>query len=550
MYQLRNCNVRSPDDLLSFLGRCEPLNQYEMVVLCKGASAKHIIGKSASDDLLVAVLNYVSRTGTKDTHRDELQRMSEIFHNALADLWASMHKDGILRETWLNTHKHLCSVLVDASDIEVVLACNGEYSTVEPQLRRLVAAGPLGASLFGKSKAMVTGVSFAKMIKHEVENLMSKSSIGPSEIQEFRNACHQKVIEFKCGSSTKALPKRDLKMEFLTMSLEMKGVQDPELEIEYYLGAALKMEGLTAKDGLGRYPHEEYILPQRTDRDCKVALAVLKPYLDGRKLGSDLLASRADASIKEVQAAFTCKAAEKITALDRSFAVDVACLSSGCLQETLVKVFEGMVLAALPSETKTIAYAAVVAELEALKEKPIAKMVPAKIFEELETVQETVIGLKSGEAPKASLTTSSNKFYIAAMQKLPFFQKVKVEQAAEGKTKSVELTGAEALKHQFEQIAAKVESKPSSLKIQDFDVFHAFKFLLSQQHEQKLGPLVKEVIKARGGSSSGAASASSDTAPGAGGKGPKSTAKTSNGASKDSKPKGGSNMASFLAKSG
>ena len=91
------------------------------------------------DDTLLEFMKAIYRSDLHTKHNDDIEQMNYVSDSVLMRN-CNRNKNTMAEVTWLSAHHEACRVSMDESYLEPVLAANGEWSLVKPQVLRLSRA--------------------------------------------------------------------------------------------------------------------------------------------------------------------------------------------------------------------------------------------------------------------------------------------------------------------------------------------------------------------------------------------------------------------------
>lgn len=114
--------------------------------------------------------------------------------------------------------------------------------------------------------------------------------------------------------------------------------------------------------------------------------------------------------------------------------------------------------------------------LQSLRKSLVGKMCAHAPQSQIEAVQELVGNMQRGISPDSAIATSD--FFQKVLTQLTYFARAEVPAASEEEERKT-LFGAPALTQQLLALAARAEAAPGDIRWIDLELFHSFKWLLS-----------------------------------------------------------------------
>ena len=168
-------------------------------------------------------------------------------------------------------------VLMDEADLCAVMACDGQWQQVAPQVTRLLATSSFAYTMFSSIDEMLSSNSYATDIESLLDELF-ESQATEDTAAKFRSQVADRASRYKKDSMP---TKREIEFNF--MGLKLTDVAEWELRFLSRLLATLNQ-----KDTLERLPCEEWIFLAPTADASNVDCRLLKGMIAARSLARDM----------------------------------------------------------------------------------------------------------------------------------------------------------------------------------------------------------------------------------------------------------------------
>ena len=229
------------------------------------------------------VLEFLKFTSTMEAHEqfaDEFASMKPMMDASLAKLYANLKQKGTTEIVFLKAHELQCKVIMDPADFDAVMAASQDqdFTTVAPQLNRLMHASKTGASVFTFAAKIVDSMSFKKHVEGALVKVKA-ANFSEDAINEFKTVCRAKSISIRGVKNSK----RKVNMAVLGDEA-MILVTDPMAEAELRLAALLKSETIGTTDGLAPLPHEKLTHDFDSNRKCTAHWGKVEPLEEQTKI--------------------------------------------------------------------------------------------------------------------------------------------------------------------------------------------------------------------------------------------------------------------------
>ena len=95
----------------------------------------------------------------------------EQFDTALCATYASLRRTNMDAQGWWNIYGQEASLVLDSVSVQQVLAADGSWSDMAPQIATLCALSALGRKLFGWAQPFVISEKIATMIDKAISEV-------------------------------------------------------------------------------------------------------------------------------------------------------------------------------------------------------------------------------------------------------------------------------------------------------------------------------------------------------------------------------------------
>ena len=493
---------RSTEPLLTFLRQCKSMNQREFVGTWFAINDSKTLSRTAKEDCRLEFLKFIGRSDSETEHKEEVTAMIPTLDGSLAKHFARLKSQGVSEFVWLAAHKHECTVIMDKSDLDPVLACAGDVESVAAQLARLIPESRTAAAVFDFAQRKISSQAVSASISEKLQDVIA-AGFSVDSMAQYKQDCEKLIPK---TVSAKVATKREIKIEVLGMTT-LHAVMDWQSEVELRLAGAIRQATLGAPNGLKMLPHEEWIV-KATDipKSHNVPAEVLADLQNARSIATDLLDIDVARSFCDVQNALG-KASKSLLALDRSFRIELQFMSDGA-EAGLEAAAQRLVLDALPSSIVGRTLAESSSLLDGIRDKPFWKFCSLKAQAQVDCVRELVAGMKQNVSPKAEIV-SGGGFYVEVLKRLEWFM---THTCTDNGAKEV-VRGKDALDRAWGEVAASIKSAPSTISYGHLEVFHTFKWMLDAPKVAELAEMVATILKQSAATKSKPAGRASGSAP-------------------------------------
>ena len=170
-------------------------------------------------------------------------------------------------EAWLRVHKGVASLLMPGDDIEAVLGCKGQSSSVSEPIARLHASSRTGASVLSFCRDMLGSHAIKVKFDECIAKIVSKD-FSAECIAEAREECEKLTQKFV---KSKVTNKREIVFEMSGMKGKVV-VTSAMAEWETALNAAIKNASLGKTNGVALMTHELMLMDAAPAADACVVL--------------------------------------------------------------------------------------------------------------------------------------------------------------------------------------------------------------------------------------------------------------------------------------
>ena len=229
----------------------------ELIGLLKVVNDSKIMGAGAKNTCYIEVMRHLSRRGAQNAFPAVVAAARPLFDSALVKQFATLQRQGLSWERWLEVHKGIATLLLNPDDLEAVLLSDGQYTTVAPQLSRLHAGSMIGAAVFGFARNHCASKAFQLEIEKSLQ-LVEGSNFSVVSINAMKKICEGLVNVFE---TSKVAQKREIELTVLGVTFTMEA-QNARQEYEWRLMALVRCRSLGYKDGLPLLPCERPIVEE------------------------------------------------------------------------------------------------------------------------------------------------------------------------------------------------------------------------------------------------------------------------------------------------
>ena len=182
--------------------------------------------------------------------------MRHRFDDALVRQWSAMKRAGVSLRTWIEVHREVLGIYMEADDLEAIVKADGDVLAVSSQVQRLAASTSNGHVLFGGCLEEVEAAELSKGMAACVATL-AKTKHTSVDIA----TCKEAMMKLVSGCPTTSQFKRSVKISFLEHVVELE-VADAMVEWQMQLLGHLKCKLLHQSKGFTRLPYESWFLPR------------------------------------------------------------------------------------------------------------------------------------------------------------------------------------------------------------------------------------------------------------------------------------------------
>jgi hypothetical protein len=183
------------------------------------------------------------------------------FDDALVRQWSAMKRAGVSLRTWIEVHREVLGIYMEADDLEAIVKADGDVLAVSSQVQRLASSMAIGHALFGGCLEEVESAELTKSFASCVATLAKSKHTGV-DIAACKSSMMQLVA--KCPSTSHF--KRSVKLQFLDTIIELE-VADVMVEWQMQLLGHLKGKLLHHSRDFPRLPYESWFLPDAKPLD-------------------------------------------------------------------------------------------------------------------------------------------------------------------------------------------------------------------------------------------------------------------------------------------
>jgi hypothetical protein len=352
---------RQSAPMATYLAAATSVNETELIGICAAVVTPTGIRRSAMESLVMDVGALVQRLDLGKKYPAVIQAFRPHLDLALAAQFGKLKTLGLAIEGFLKRFPAAYLLLADA-DVAAVLAARGSWDSVEQEVHRLVHGSNLGRTLFGFAADLVMAASFSRKLDCVLDDFWAMEAVTS---QDFA-ALLQRSVSILTDLGGTRLGRREISVPFLPDLAIKVVVSTAADEAELRLKAAVKAAALGQVGGLRPLPWERRLVGQVSGGTCKVHWECLAEMVAAREIAGQLASCCPEASLRDL-AKLCERRATELCALDRSFSLELAFLTSGDAGVALDTAFREDAFKLLPSAHRTVGFKAALAGLAALR---------------------------------------------------------------------------------------------------------------------------------------------------------------------------------------
>ena len=143
------------------LGGCRSqffnFSDQELLGTLKAIEDNRSMSAKNKEAALVEILKHYSKGAISEPVRNIISVALSMFDSAVLNLWSRLSWHGMQWEHFIKIQKEMVSLIVGSGDLDIVLACGGEFATCGAAIRRLRSSSQVGASLFCSAATICAG---------------------------------------------------------------------------------------------------------------------------------------------------------------------------------------------------------------------------------------------------------------------------------------------------------------------------------------------------------------------------------------------------------
>lgn len=149
----------------------------------------------------IEILRHMTRVGSHTQFPETPEAAKSLFDIALVHLWARFHHQGMAWTTFFAIHERMCKAIMDEGELDAVMACDGDYVQVAPQLRRLQDATHIGKALFSHATSLCASQALKDAIDEHLSKVLAQD-FRDTAIKSMNMACELLVKATDGGKQT------------------------------------------------------------------------------------------------------------------------------------------------------------------------------------------------------------------------------------------------------------------------------------------------------------------------------------------------------------
>jgi hypothetical protein len=116
-------------------------------------------------------MRFIIRLELQKPMQQEIAMLIEQFDTALCATYASLRRTNMDAQGWWNIYGKEAGLVLDSLSVQQVLAADGSWSDMAPQIANLCALSALGRKLFGWAQPFVISEKVATMIDKAISEV-------------------------------------------------------------------------------------------------------------------------------------------------------------------------------------------------------------------------------------------------------------------------------------------------------------------------------------------------------------------------------------------
>ena len=121
--------------------------------------------------VVVEVMRFIIRLELQKPMQQDIAMLIEQFDTALCATYASLRRTNMDAQGWWNIYGKEASLVLDSVSVQHVLASDGHWSDMAPQISSLCALSALGKKLFGWAQPFIVSEKVATMIDKAISEV-------------------------------------------------------------------------------------------------------------------------------------------------------------------------------------------------------------------------------------------------------------------------------------------------------------------------------------------------------------------------------------------
>ena len=434
------------------------------------------------DDILLEFMKAIYRSDLHTKHNDDIEQMHYVFDSVLMRNF-NRNKNTMAEVTWLSAHHEACRVTMDESDLDPVLAANGEWSLVKPQLLRLSRDTAAGEVVFAFPSTEVKMQEFKEDVDAELLKV-KQAEFSDASVNTYRTQMSSKIVLMGDAKLTK----RDVTV--IIKEIEYKDTLDYPQEVEWRLGALIRENSLGMLDGIELAPWEEWMFGHVCEkgRKCVVPRKFLEPHIKVRQAALAMIHMDRITCFNDIQKV-CAKAAKALTDVFRGYKLELDFIRTDA-EKYLAQSLRQAALSIMPNKHHNPQLEKAYSELTDLKASKHYGLSSLAVQGEVDDIVDAVGGLMQNISPDPAVFHNGGEFYIDLLRAMGDFLQ---HTEADGTI----IYGADAMKVIFKKISTEASRSGDSPELDALANLQRFQWMLSGDNQTQLATWVKDAVKAK-----------------------------------------------------
>ena len=212
------------------------------------------MGKSAKETIYLELLKAVVKFELSEAFLPTLKAASPLFDVALVNSYLRLKSQGVGEISFLKGHMLLTSLILPHDDVKAIVACNGNWKTVQAQIARLRSSSKFGSLIMQTPYEAVKHELIKDEINMEIGEIRD-AGFAPQSIHTARTYLEARWEHV----GPLAACKRNIALDVLSMAGVLR-VCDRSNEFKARLEAEVKRGILGMMGGPTLLPHEIFVM--------------------------------------------------------------------------------------------------------------------------------------------------------------------------------------------------------------------------------------------------------------------------------------------------